>query len=34
MEIEYVPIPTWNQDTNQETWKDLNKNYIDKMCLY
>ena len=19
------PIPTWNQDTYQETWKDLNK---------
>ena len=19
------PIPTWNQDTYQETWKDLNE---------
>ena len=23
-----------NQDTDQETWKDLNKIIIDKMCLY
>ena len=21
----HPPIPTWNQDTYQETWKDLNK---------
>ena len=21
----HLPIPTWNQDTYQETWKDLNK---------
>ena len=21
----HLPIPTWNQDTCQETWKDLNK---------
>ena len=21
----HTPIPTWKQDTSQETWKDLNK---------
>ena len=26
----HSPIPTWNQDTYQETWKD----HIDKMSLY
>ena len=29
----YPPIPTWNQDTYQETWKDIDK-IIWTKCLY
>ena len=29
----HPPIPTWNEDTYQETWKDLNKIILTK-CLY
>ena len=29
----YQSIPTWNQDTYHETWKDLNK-VIQTKCVF
>ena len=29
----HIPIPTWNQDTYQETWKDLNKIILTNVSL-
>ena len=29
----HPPIPTWNQDTYQETWKDPNK-IIQTKCIF